>query len=219
MMDKRRLGLGLLLFALPLTAHADRHKIGMRMAFANAQRSSLKGGQFSTEIPLARKGKSRCCCCCAEPRPDCCGKDPSSDCCGKDASAGCPPEGSLPAPEAGAKRTLSAVLEGSVVAGDHEGEHLEQFSYLSGLRFSLNKHKGIEEKVEAYVQALVGGSHDSRGEIQDRPQVGFGAGVFVPVKAWRGWGVSFQVDRYGLLGESAEWFTCYSLGIVWRYGE
>lgn len=205
-MDKRCYGLGLLFVMLPLTAHADRHKIGLRGAVTYAKRSALKGGLLSTEIPLARKvPKPDCCCCCTQPLPDCCGKQASPDCGqGESTPASAPRE----------KRTLSAVLEGSIVTGEHEGEDLVQATYLSGLRYSFN-HPG-QDHVQIYLQGLVGGSHDSRGEVRDRPLAALGGGLHIPLTDSHVWAISLQVDRYALLGGSTEWYTEVSLGLVWR---
>lgn len=212
-MDKRRLGLGLLFFILPLTAHADRHKIGFRGAITDAKRSSLKGGQFSIEFPVARKGAKPPCGCCTLPLPDCCGgKQAPPECCVKEPSPDCSKGGTGEASHPKEKRTLSAVLEGSFVTGEHEGEDLDQATYLSGLRYSFN-HPG-QERVHLYLQGLVGGSHDSRGEIRDRPLVVGSLGLHY--RANDRWGVSLQVDRSVLLAGSKEWYTSISLGLVLR---
>lgn len=119
----------------------------------------------------------------------------------------------------GADHTFSAILEGSVVWGEHEGEDLTQTTYLSGLRASLNRIK--EGPLDVFAQVLVGGSHDSRGEIQNQPVVAGGVGLHfhfaapTPDRA-REWGVSLQIDRYVLLSGTKEWYTNISLGIVLR---
>lgn len=190
-MDKRRLCLVLLFCTLPVAAHADRHKKGFRVAGAKTERSNLKGWQFSTEFPLARKEAKAGCCCCTQASPD--GTQ----------------DGAAPTPE---ERTLSAVLEGGIVAGEHEGEDLVQITYLSGLRYSFNRP--FQKRVQVFVQALVGGSHDSRGKVHDQPLATGGVGLHVPVRDW--WGISVEVDRCVLMAGAKEWYTEISVGLVWR---
>jgi hypothetical protein len=114
-----------------------------------------------------------------------------------------------PPPE---KRTLSAVFEGSIVDGEHDDGDLVQITYLSGLRYSFNHP--MQKYVQFYVQTLVGGSHDSLGEIRDQPLAKFGVGLLVPVRHW--WALSFEVERCVLMAGSKEWYTKGSLGFVWR---
>jgi hypothetical protein len=177
-MFSRRLGLALLVLLLPVVAHADRHRIGGRIAGADAHRSNLFGGGTSLDFPLSWK---------------------------RDYSA----------PSKEEDHTFSAIVELSLVTGTHDGENLTQFTYLSGLRYSLNKIPWKE--IEFYAQALVGGWHSNRGDVRDLPVAALGVGVYHPFSTEdEKVGISFQVDRYFPQGAPQAYWQ-FSIGLVLRH--
>jgi hypothetical protein len=113
----------------------------------------------------------------------------------------------------GEDHTFSAIVELSIVWGTHDGEDLTQFTYLSGLRYSLNKIPW--RKLELYVQGLVGGWHSNREDVRDLPVAAVGAGLYYPFNGEKV-GVSLQVDRYLPQGPP-EAYTQISLGLVLRH--
>jgi hypothetical protein len=118
-------------------------------------------------------------------------------------------------PGKGQRHTFSAIVEGSVAWGEHEGADISQFTYLSGLRYSL-KPKDNGREFEIYLQGLVGGWHSDSGEESDVPVAAVGAGVYCPLSSdSETWGLSFQVDRYFPQGH-LEAYTQISLGLVLR---
>ena len=117
--------------------------------------------------------------------------------------------------------TLSLVAELSLVAGDHEGATLAQFTFVAGPRFTFNHFNG-NRRFQFFGQVLVGGAQVRMGEANSSWAGAFGVGVDIPLESvardddhpWLA--LRVQYNECWINTDSTDWYPQFSAGVVFR---